>query len=75
MTEEIIVAGVRTRGDAATVQLELRQGDRSHAWSPLVYFRDPWPWAVGLLGLAGLDPFVLTIDSYEEWSELRPRRE
>ena len=28
---------------------------------------------IGLLGLGGLDPFLLTLDSYEEWSELRPR--
>lgn len=75
MTEEITLGGLRTTGSAATVQLELRQGDNSHVWSPTVYFCDPWPWAFGLLGLAGLDPFVLTIDSYEEWSELRPRRE
>jgi hypothetical protein len=27
----------------------------------------------GLLGPAGLDPFIVTIDSYEEWWELRPR--
>jgi hypothetical protein len=71
--EEIAVAGLRTTGWAATVQLELRQARHSHVWSPTAYFCDPWPWAFGLLGLAGLDPFIVTIDSYEEWSELRPR--
>jgi hypothetical protein len=75
LEEEIAVAGMRTTGVAATVQLELRQGRGSHVWSPTVYFCDPWPWAFGLLGLAGLDPFIVTVDSYEEWSELRPRRE
>ena len=70
---EVTVAGLRTTGWAVAVRLELRQGRQSHAWSPTVYFHDPWPWAFGLLGLAGLDPFIVTIDSYEEWSELQPR--
>jgi len=70
---EIAVAGLRTTGWAVAVGLELRQGRDSHAWSPTVHFCDPWPWAFGLLGLAGLDPFIVTIDSYEEWSELQPR--
>jgi hypothetical protein len=70
---EIAVAGLRTTGWAVEVELELRQGGQGHVWRPTVYFCDPWPWAFGLLGLAGLDPFVLTIDSYQEWSELRVR--
>ena len=70
--DRIVVGGVRTTGRSATVQLELRQGRLSHTWSPTVYFCEPWPWAFGLLGLAGLDPFLVTIDAYEEWSELRP---
>ena len=74
LRDQIVVGGVRTTGTAATVELELRQGRETHAWSPTVYFCDPWPWAFGLLGLAGLDPFLVTIDSCEEWSELRPRR-
>lgn len=72
LSREIVVAGLRTVGRAANVRLELRQGARGHAWSPTVYFCDPWPWAFGLLGLAGMDPFLATIDSYEEWAELRP---
>ena len=74
LRDEIVVGGVRTTVTAAIVELELRQARETHAWSPTVYFCDPWPWAFGLLGLAGLDPFLVTIDSYEEWSELRPRR-
>lgn len=70
---EVLVGGVRTTGSTATVELQLRQGRETHTWSQTVYFCDPWPWAFGLLGLAGLDPFLVTIDSYEEWSELRPR--
>ena len=31
------------------------------------------PIALVLLGLAGLDSFLMTLDSYEEWVELRPR--
>lgn len=73
LTQEVAVGGLQATGLAATVQLELRQGRQSHSWSPTVYFCDPWPWAFGLLGLAGLDPFLLTMDSYEEWSELLPR--
>jgi hypothetical protein len=69
----IAVGGVRTTGRTATVQVELRQGPLSHVWSPTVYFCEPWPWAFGLLGLSGLDPFVVTINTYEEWSELKPR--
>lgn len=73
IVEEITVGGLRTTGRASTVQLELRQGASSHVWSPIVFFCDPWPWAFGLLGLGGLDPFTLTINAYEEWSELRPQ--
>jgi hypothetical protein len=69
---EILVGGLRTTGRAASVQLELREGSSSHAWNPTVYFCDPWPWAFGLLGLAGLDPFVTVLDCYEEWVELVP---
>lgn len=70
--EEIVVAGLRTIGHAARVQLELRGDIDAHMWSPTVYFCDPWPWAFGLLGLAGLDPFLTIVDSYEEWVELQP---
>jgi len=73
LAEDIIVGGLRTAGRAATVQLELRQGADTHVWSPTVFFCDPWPWAFGLLGLGGLDPFVLTINAYDEWSQLMPR--
>jgi hypothetical protein len=73
VVDEVIVGGLRTRASGMTVGLELRQGRTSHAWSPTVYFCDPWPWAFGLLGLSGFDPFVVTIDAYHEWSELRPR--
>jgi hypothetical protein len=71
--ETIVVGGLRTTGWPATVELELRQGPDSHRWTATALFCDPWPWAFALLGLTGLDPFVLTIDSYEEWSELQPR--
>ncbi len=69
---ELLIAGLRTQGVEAIVQLQLRQGADSQTWSPTVTFCDPWPWAFGLLGLAGLDPFLTTIDTYEEWVELRP---
>ena len=71
---EVIVGGLRTTSAVIPVNLALRQGQQSHAWSPTVYFCEPWPWAFGLLGLAGLDPFLVTINAYDEWSELRPRR-
>ncbi len=70
--QDLLIAGLRTEAIPAAVQLELRQGADSHTWNPTVYFCDPWPWAFGLLGLAGLDPFITTIDTYEEWLELRP---
>ena len=70
--DEIVVGGRQTTGRAATVQLELRQGKDSHTWVPTIYFCDPWPWAFGLLGLAGLDPFLVSIDTHEEWAELQP---
>lgn len=69
---DLLIGGLRTTGTAARVQVELRQGAGSHTWRPTVYFCDPWPWAFGLLGLAGLDPFKVAIDTYEEWVELRP---
>lgn len=71
LSREIVVGGLRTTGKAARVQLALRQESSAHVWSPAVYFCDPWPWAFGLLGLAGLDPFRVTVDGYEEWVELR----
>jgi hypothetical protein len=71
--ETVIVGGLRTAASRIPVELELREGRSSHSWSPTVYFCDPWPWAFGLLGLSGLDPFLVTIDAYAEWSELRPR--
>jgi hypothetical protein len=70
--DEIIVGGLQTTGRSASVQLELRQRKESHTWTPTVYFCDPWPWAFGLLGLGGLDPFLVSINTYEEWIELHP---
>jgi len=70
--DEIVVGGLQTTSRPANVQLELRQGKESHTWAPTVYFCDPWPWAFGLLGLGGLDPFLVTLDAYEEWIELHP---
>ena len=71
--DAVIVGGLRTTASGISVELELKHGRTSHAWSPTVYFCDPWPWAFGLLGLSGLDPFLVTINAYDEWSELRPR--
>lgn len=71
--DEVVVGGLRTTACGVMVTLELKQGRTNYAWSPTVYFCDPWPWAFGLLGLSGLDPFLLTVNSYDEWSELRPR--
>lgn len=70
LSREIVIGGLRTTGRAARVQLELRQGASGHTWAPTVYFCDPWPWAFGLLGLAGLDPFRVVINTYDEWVEL-----
>lgn len=70
--DEIVVGGLQTTGRPASVQLELRQGKESHTWAATVYFCDPWPWAFGLLGLGGLDPFLVSINTYEEWVELHP---
>ncbi|HEY2570334.1 MAG TPA: hypothetical protein VGI27_02620 [Solirubrobacteraceae bacterium] len=70
LSRELVIGGLRTTGRAMEVQLELRQGAGSHTWTPTVYFCDPWPLAFGLLGLAGLDPFRVIIDTYEEWVEL-----
>jgi hypothetical protein len=70
--DQIVVGGLQTSGRPASVQLELRQGKQSHTWAPTVYFWDPWPWAFGLLGLGGLDPFLVSINAYEEWLELQP---
>ena len=73
VVEQIVVGGVRTTASGVAVELGLRQGRTSHSWSPIVYFCDPWPWAFGLLGLAGLDPFLVTINACDEWCELKPR--
>jgi hypothetical protein len=67
---EIVVGGLRVSCRSAGVQLELHQGNERYVWAPTVYFCDPWPWAFGLLGLGGLDPFLLTLNTYQEWFEL-----
>jgi len=69
---EIVVGGLQTSCLSASVQLELREKNERHAWTPTVYFCDPWPWAFGLLGLGGLGPFVVTLNTYREWLEFRP---
>ena len=74
ITSEVVIGGLRTTGSATPVQLEVRQGRTRHAWSPAVHFCDPWPWAFGLLGLGGLDPFRVVLDAYEEWLELQLAR-
>jgi hypothetical protein len=61
--DEILAGGLQTTGRAATVQPELPQGEDSRAWAPTSTFATP-----GLgpsLGLAGLDPFLVSIDAYE----------
>lgn len=73
-TNDIVIGGLQTVGSGVRVQLELRRGADRHAWSPTVYFCEPWPWAFGLLGLAGLDPFRVVLDTYEEWVELQLAR-
>lgn len=70
---EVIVGGLRIDASGIPVELELRAKPSGHVWTATVYFCDPWPWAFGLLGLSGLDPFIVTIDAYEEWCDLRPR--
>jgi hypothetical protein len=72
--DQIVVGGLRTNCHAAVVQLELHQADERYVWAPTVHFCDPWPWAFGLLGLGGLDHFLVTLNAYEEWVELRPLR-
>ena len=71
---EIVIGGLRSAGRGVRTQLELRQDTGRHVWSPTVYFCEPWPWAFGLLGLAGLDPFRVLLDTYEEWVELQTAR-
>ena len=71
---EIVIGGLRSVGRGVRTQLEFRQGTGRHVWCPTVYFCEPWPWAFGLLGLAGLDPFRVLLDTYEEWVELQPAR-
>jgi hypothetical protein len=72
MSTDLVIGGLLTAGSGLAVQLEFREGTRRHVWSPTVYFCEPWPWAFGLLGLAGLDPFRVLLDTYEEWFELHP---
>ena len=69
----LAVGGVRTTGRGATVQLELRQrASQSRVEPHRLRLR---PLAVGVWPARAQwpDPFVLTMNTYEEWSELKPQ--
>lgn len=69
IVDDVVVGGTRTSASGVVTELALQSADLNHVWSPTVYFCDPWPWAFGRFGLAGRDPFLLTIDAHGEWSD------
>jgi hypothetical protein len=72
-TEEFFVAGLKTAGALARVNLTVTDGAEEFSWDAPVWFCDPWPHPFGLAGLEGfLHHFVVTIRAYDGYLDIEP---
>jgi hypothetical protein len=73
LTEEFFIAGVKTVGTMARVNLMVTDGTDEFSWDAPVWFCDPWPHPFGLAGLEGfLHHFLVTIHAYHGYLEIEP---
>ncbi len=73
LTEEFFLAGVKTAGTMARVNLMVTDGTDEFSWDAPVWFCDPWPHPFGLAGLEGfLHHFLVTIHAYHGHLEIEP---
>jgi hypothetical protein len=73
LTEEFFLAGVKTVGTMARVNLMVTDGTGEFSWDAPVWFCDPWPHPFGLAGLEGfLHHFLVTIHAYHGYLEIEP---
>jgi hypothetical protein len=72
-TEEFSIAGVKTAGTMARVNLMVTDGTDEFSWDAPVWFCDPWPHPFGLAGLEGfLHHFLVTIHAHHGYLEIEP---
>jgi hypothetical protein len=73
LTEEFAIAGMKTVGTMARVNLVVTDGIDEFSWDAPVWFCDPWPHPFGLAGLEGfLHHFLVTIHAYDGYLEIEP---
>ena len=71
---EFFIAGSKTVGALARVNLTVAEGADEFSWDAPVWFCDPWPHPFGLVGLEGfLHHFMVTISAYDGYLEIEPR--
>jgi hypothetical protein len=74
LTEEFYVAGLKTAGALARVNLMVTDGTNDYSWDAPVWFCDPWPHPFGLAGLEGfLHHFLVTIRAYDGYLDSEPQ--
>jgi hypothetical protein len=74
LTEEFYVAGIKTTGALARINLTVTDGADEYSWDAPVWFCDPWPHPFGLAGLEGfLYHFLVTIQAYDGFLDIEPR--
>ncbi len=73
-TEEFFVAGLKTAGTLARVNLTVTDGTEEFSWDAPVWFCDPWPHPFGLAGLERfLHHFIVTIRAHEGYLDIEPQ--
>jgi hypothetical protein len=75
LTEEFYLAGLKTVGALARVNLTVTDGTQDFTWEAPVWFCDPWPHPFGLAGLEGfLHHFLVTIRAYDGYLDIEPQQ-
>jgi hypothetical protein len=75
LTEEFYVAGLKTVGAVARVNLTVTDGTDDFSWDAPVWFCDPWPHPFGLAGLEGFfHYFSVTIRAYDGYLDIQPQQ-
>ncbi len=73
VSEDVHIGGTRVRAVPAQVSLRLQSANERFDWDATVWFCDPWPFPVQLLGMEGfLQRFRVTLSAYHEWLDCHP---